>query len=731
MKVFVGAAPGVGKTFAMLQEAQRVRAEGEDVVIIWVQTYGRPRTDEAAEGIERVPTRRVEYRGIGVDELDLAAALRRRPAIALVDELAHTNVPGAAHQKRWQDVEDLLQAGIEVWTTVNIQHIESLRDVVERATGVAVRETVPDHVLDEADEITLADITPEALRKRMRHGNVYPLERVEAALSNFFREVNLAALRELAIWYVVQHRSRAGGQEAIESSDRVLVLTSGGAVAPGLIRRGVRMGRRLHAPVSVLVLHHQGSPEADAEPVRQLAVDLGAQFELQVSRDPLAKALERADALGATHLVVAAGAPSRRDDLGWSLVEGLLRNLHGRHLHAIGRRLGTRAIPLADPRSDPLALLAGDRDNRGARGTLRLYLGYAPGVGKTTRLLEEAVRRKTRGAEVLVAAAAGDGRPPVEFLLGQLTVVPALASGGIDVEAVLRRNPSVVCVDDVGIQDLHTKVKRYQQVRHLLDAGINVVGTVGAIDLPGFEVARELLGPFRGEQPGARCPVPPWVVDAAEEIELVDLPPAELRERIRAGGVTDPDYVAAALQAFSDPVLEELRSAVLRRVAAHTERRRQRYSGLEGTRDLWPVEERMMVALRLGRHEQASQLLEAGMRAARREDASLVVIVVVSSQTSPDESRALQHLTELATRRGVRLETLSCESAVAPALLRWARDHGVTAVFMPAPRARRRLPWEKPLAFEVIWQAEELDVHLLGGQLSPQGLGGVASPPPA
>ena len=138
-----------------------------------------------------------------------------------------------------------------------------------------------------------------------------------------------------------------------------------------------------------------------------------------------------------------------------------------------------------------------------------------------------------------------------------------------------------------------------------------------------------------------------------------------------------------------------------------------------------------MVALRLGRHEQASQLLEAGMRAARREDASLVVIVVVSSQTSPDESRALQHLTELATRRGVRLETLSCESAVAPALLRWARDHGVTAVFMPAPRARRRLPWEKPLAFEVIWQAEELDVHLLGGQLSPQGLGGVASPPPA
>ena len=731
LKVFVGAAPGVGKTFAMLQEAQRVRAEGEDVAIVWVQTYGRPRTDEAAEGLERIPTRRVQYRGIGVDELDLAAAVTRHPTIALVDELAHTNVPGVVHQKRWEDVEELLQAGIEVWTTVNIQHIESLRDIVERATGVAVRETVPDHVLDEADEITLADITPEALRKRMRHGNVYPLERVEAALNNFFREVNLAALRELAIWYVVQHRSRTGGQEEIVSADRVLILTSCGAMAPGLIRRGVRMGRRLHAPVSVLVLHQQRPPEADLDSVRQLASDLGAQFELQVSNDPLAKALERADALGATHLVVVAGSPSRRDHLGWPLVEGLLRNLRGRHLHAIGRRLGTKASPLADARPDPVSLLAGDGDNRAVRGTLRLYLGYAPGVGKSTRLLEEAVRRQHRGAEVLVAAAAGSGHPTVEFLLRQLTVVPALVTGGIDVEGVLRRNPRVVCVDDVGIRDLHTKGTRYQQVRRLLDAGINVVGTVGAIDLPGFEVARGLLGPFRDEGSGVYAQVPTWVLDAADEIELVDLPPSELRERVRSGWVTDPERVASALQDFSVPLLEELRSAALRRVAAHTERRRQRYSGFEGTRNLWPVEERMMVALRLGRHEHAAQLLEAGLSAARREDASLVVISVVPSQMSAVESRELERLADLAARHGVRLEPLPPEGGVAASLLRWARDHEVTAIFMPAPRERRRLPWEKPLAFEVIRQAEELDIHLLGRQLLPEAPVGVTGAPPA
>ncbi|MHB1501054.1 MAG: hypothetical protein ACYCYK_07805 [Candidatus Dormibacteria bacterium] len=711
LKVFVGAAPGVGKTFAMLQEAQRLRAEGGDVAVVWLQTYGRPRTEEAAAGLERIPTRRIDYRGIGVDELDLDTALSRRPAIALVDELAHTNVPGAGHQKRWEDVEALLCAGIEVWTTVNIQHVESLRDIVERATGVAVRETVPDHVLDEADEITLADITPEALRKRLRHGNVYPLERVEAALNNFFREGNLAALRELAIWYVVQHRSRAGGREEAASTDRVLILTFCGAAAPGLVRRGVRMGRRLRAPVTVLVMHQQSPADHDLELIRQLSSDLGAQMELQVSGDPLAEALERADSLGATHLVVAAGAPSPRDSLGRSLVAGLLRNLGGRHLHVIGRRLGTRASPLDDGRPDPQALLQGS-GGRAVRGTLRLYLGYAPGVGKSTRLLEEALRRQRRGAEVVVVASGG--RPGLDALLSQLKVVPALSTGGIDIAAVLRRNPSVLCVDDLGIRDVETHRTRYQQIRRVLNAGVNVVGTIGVVDLPGFEAARARLGRFRGDVAWLRAPVPPRLLDSADEIELVDLPPAELRERVRAGLLADAAQVDSAMEEFSESLLEELRSAALRRVATHTEQRRQRYFVAEGSRNLWPVEERIMVALTPGRHEQAKQLLEAGLRAAAREDASVIVIAIVPLHPRPADVDEYEQLAKLAASREVRLEPLPQQGGMAASLLRWAREHEVTAIFMLAPRARRWMPWDHPLVLEVIQQAEEVDIHLMG-----------------
>ncbi len=724
LKVFIGAAPGVGKTFAMLQEAHLLASKGRDVAIAWVQTYGRPLTEEAAGELERIPPQRVRYRGMEVDEMDLDAALERHPEVALVDELANTNVPGVRHAKRGEDVEELRRAGIEVWTTVNIQHIESLRDVVERVTGVAVRETVPDAVVDAADELTLADMTPEALRKRMRHGNVYPPERIEASLNSFFREGNLAALRELAIWYVVQHRSRSEGAAPEEPvGDRVLIITACGSAAPGLVRRGARMGRRLRAPVTVLAVHERPPVEEEVAPVRTLAADLGLEFDLRVTSQPSSLILQVADELGATDLVVAAESPARGRGLGRELVAALLRNLGERHLHVIGRRLGTGSRPADDGRPDPALLLAG-LGSGAVRGGLRLYLGYAPGVGKTTRLLEEALRRQRRGAEVAVASpGALAPRPTVRYLLEQLNVVPSLATGAIDVEGLLRRNPKVVCVDDLGVRDLQSKRTRYQQIRRLLSAGISVVATVSVIDLPGFESARERLAPFRGDEAGARAPVPPWVLDSADEIELVDLPPTELRERIRSGWLTDAERLAEALQAFSEPLLEELRSAALRRVAAHTEARRQQYLPADSGHGLSPVEERIMVALRPGRLDQAAQLLRAGQRAARREDATLVVISVVAPSMSTAESGQLERLGELTARHGVRLVPVPRDGGLASTLLRWGRDHRVTAIFMPAPMPRRRLPWEKPVALDVIERAEEVDIHILGERALPKPAG--------
>ena len=254
LRVYLGAAPGVGKTFAMLSEAQRARERGADVVVGFVETHGRARTAEQIAGLEVVPRRRIEYRGAVFEEMDVDAVLARRPERALVDELAHTNVPGSRHAKRWQDVEELLDAGIDVITTVNIQHLESLNDVVTQITGVTQRETIPDAVVRAAEQVELVDQTPEALRRRMAHGNIYGPEKIDAALANYFRVGNLTALRELALLWLADkvddaledYRARHGISRPWETRERVIVALTGAPGREHLIRRAARIAQRAH-----------------------------------------------------------------------------------------------------------------------------------------------------------------------------------------------------------------------------------------------------------------------------------------------------------------------------------------------------------------------------------------------------------------------------------------------------------------------------------------------------
>jgi len=199
LRVYLGMAPGVGKTYAMLMEGRRRKDRGTDVVVGFVETYGRPLTEQAIGDLEVIPRRKIEYKGVTLEEMDAEAVIRRKPEVALVDELAHTNAPGSKHGKRWEDVHELMDHGITVISTVNIQHLESLADIVETITGAPVRERVPDSVVYQADELELVEMSPHALRQRISHGNVYPKERVDQALHSFFREGNLDALRELAV----------------------------------------------------------------------------------------------------------------------------------------------------------------------------------------------------------------------------------------------------------------------------------------------------------------------------------------------------------------------------------------------------------------------------------------------------------------------------------------------------------------------------------------------------
>jgi two-component system sensor histidine kinase KdpD len=252
LRIYIGAAPGVGKTYAMLKEAHALRAAGLDVVVGLVETYERADTQAQVGDLEVVPKRAIEYRGVTIEEMDLDGIIRRKPEVCLVDELAHTNAPGSRHDKRYLDVLELLDAGIHVMTAVNIQHLETLNDAVARVTGVRVRETVPDTFLDRADEVINIDVTVEELRNRLRQGKVYQPEKVEQALTNFFRKANLSTLRELALRAVADevgekaasYREREGLEPAW-LPERVMVCMSSNVMAPRVIRTGARIAGRL------------------------------------------------------------------------------------------------------------------------------------------------------------------------------------------------------------------------------------------------------------------------------------------------------------------------------------------------------------------------------------------------------------------------------------------------------------------------------------------------------
>ncbi|HVX21566.1 MAG TPA: universal stress protein [Acidimicrobiales bacterium] len=354
-RIYLGAAAGVGKTVAMLDEAQRRRQRGADVVIGIVETHGRPVTRARMARLEVVPRRRVAYRGAVLEEMDLDAVLHRRPKVALVDELAHTNVPGSGrHEKRWQDVFELIEGGIDVITTVNIQHLESIADAVERITGVPVRERVPDWVVRRADQIELVDSSPEQLRRRMVHGNIYPPDKVPQALTHFFRADNLTALRELALRFLadeteeelLEHLLHHQTDVVWDTAERIMV---GVTAAPGtdtIVRRASRMAARIKADLHVVHVtggdtSHRSEP-ARLDQLRRVAADVGAAWHEVHAEDPVEALIDFARRNQITQIVIGSSQRSRWQELigGGSIVKRVTRRAAGADVdvHIIARR---------------------------------------------------------------------------------------------------------------------------------------------------------------------------------------------------------------------------------------------------------------------------------------------------------------------------------------------------------------------------------------------------------
>lgn len=343
LKIFLGALAGVGKTYKMLSEAHRRLDRGEDIVIGLVETHGRPATAELVEGFEQIPLKKIEYRGTMFEELDTAAVIKSHPEWVIIDELAHTNIPGTVHAKRWQSVEEILDAGINVVTTLNIQHVESLNDVVYEITGVRVKETVPDSIVDTADEIELVDLTPDAVINRLKRGDIYRGEKIEQALKNFFRKGNIVALRELALQrtaeevdeqlrvYMQAHHM----ERAKVTSDHVIVCVAPRNLATKLVRRGYMLAKRMQGSFSVVHVRVPGAKlskkeEAILNEVAELVRNLDGIF-VELDGESVAQEIIRfASGADATLLVMGQSARSRMQEvMRGSIINRIMRETQG------------------------------------------------------------------------------------------------------------------------------------------------------------------------------------------------------------------------------------------------------------------------------------------------------------------------------------------------------------------------------------------------------------------
>ena len=701
LKVYLGATPGAGKTFTMLREARQRQQRGEDVVIAYVETYARARTEDLLTGLELIPRKKIGYRGTVLEEMDLDAVLKRRPKCALVDELAHTNAPGSVNEKRWQDVEQLRDAGIDVISTLNVQHVESVNDVVEKITGIVQRETLPDRVLDLADEIQFIDISPEALRKRMRHGNIYAPDKVETALAHFFRQGNLAALREIALRLVAQ--SMATSRGVLAPAEDVLVAISGSAGSEPLIRRAVRVARRLGGLCMVVTVGSRRG--VDMERYQGLAAQLGCSFVSLGGPDVAKGIIEAVQLANVRHLFI---GQSRRSGLwsrwGKTLADQMIDSLPDIDLHVIAPERVAARPDGEPPRAHPEELLRAPQRAGFGSPDVRVYLGYADGSGTTTVMLDEARRRRSRGTDVVVAAI-NPRVPAAEVASLEMLGGPdaPAAHDRLDVEALLSRNPEVAVIDELNGLDTEGRL-RAESLPRLVEAGITVLGTLHLLDLASVRASYAPL--LKERAPGSA--LADDVLARIDELEIVDVTPAVLLERLRRGEIMSPPEAARALQAeFRPQILTALREMAFRLLADHTDRRLVAYMHERKIEEPWEARPRLVACIppRPGMEARIQRMASWTARAA----AQLTVVSVRPPQLSEPERRWLGEYAALVHRGGGEFVSLHGRN-VAATLAGYLRKTLNTEIVL-GHRRRRWRPWDTTST--LIRLLEDVDVHIL------------------
>jgi NitT/TauT family transport system ATP-binding protein len=676
LTVYLGAAPGAGKTYTMLREGRALRAQGEDVVIGYADSRGRPHTEEAVGGLEVVPPRLLEGTSedpAGGEEMDLTAVLARKPAVALVDDLG---MHAAA-------ISALRAAGIDVISTADVEDVASVADQVRAITGAPPEATISPEAFADIDAVQFVDSSPEALRKRLGHGNIYPADRVPEALRTGFQPARLAALRELGLRLVAQSVPGLGARRPRDRHDVLVALPYRPDHAESLVLRGIRLARRRGARCYVLALSQPGQPRITL-PSRAIeaASAAGATILARDSRDAGAAIISAVQETGARHVVLAVPATGLLERWRASLIERLASQLPDVHLHIQTAASASAPEPVT---SDPV-MPAGPPAER-LRGAVRVYLGYAPGCGTTTAMLEEAIRRQARGTDVVIGAVSVWDREEVAAELEDLELI---GDGSVlDTDAVLARRPEVVCIDEL-TGGTATAERRFAAARRLAAAGITVVGTV---------MIGELNGAIMDER---------GLLALADEIELVDVPPSILIDRVRRGEIVPAEQIDSALATTYQPqVLQSERERAFRLVAEHGERQLAAYAA----QDQPPAPELppsilACVAPRPG----MEPLLRRSAALAAQVDGTFGAATVRAGEPGPDEDPLIESYAALAAQLGGELVLLAGTSSAAT-LADYASQHRVTEMVLAreTPRADGRYPMLRDLPR----LAREAEVHVL------------------
>lgn len=671
LKVFVGAAPGVGKTYTMLREANAMRERGIDVVIGYVDVHGRPDTAAQLGGLEILPTLSVDYQGRVFQEVDLKRICERHPEVVVIDELAHSNAPGSMFPKRHMDVAYLLDHGISVLCAVNVQHIEGIHEEAAEVTGVRVRELIPAEFIRQAQEVEVIDVTPETLRQRLRDGSIYPMTDVDQALQHFFRKSNLSGLRELALRAVAddvdERLEKAYGRQKIPgpvgAKETIMVCVNYLPRALTLISRGYRMAERMKADFYVLYVVDSAedllsSKERErSEKLREMAVAHDAEWIVEARDDRKVGEviMAVAERINVTQIVI--GQSSRTRKRAWQLAQSPVRYLL-RHTRYIDLRIvgwSTQQVAVsggdASKESAPIeratTVKSGAQNIEKRKGRLTIYVGAAPGVGKTYKMLGDAHDWKRRGIDVVVGLVETHGREETAQQILGLELLPRRRYEfegryyeELDVDAILSRDPDIVIVDELPHSNTpgSERDKRYQDILYLLEAGVNVVT---AVNIQHLESLHDKVEHITGIKVRER--IPDWFMKLAREVKLIDVTPETLHQRLLEGKIYSRDKIQQAIENFFQVAnLSALREMALLEVADDVDQRmeRVREGGLCS-----PYPERILVCVNHRPHSE--KLIRKGWRLADRLHAKLFVLVVVAESLSEQDERDLERIRRL------------------------------------------------------------------------------------